>query len=151
MILLDSSISAYLEMFKDLNWLHVAVAGIANFAIGSIWFAPPVFGNAWMKELGITKEDAKKVNMVVVMGGAILMAFVMAITIGMVTMIYARLVMNDAMLAGMMGAALGGGLIGAQMIMNGLFEMRSFKLICITVGHTLVCCIGMTLILLLWK
>jgi hypothetical protein len=31
----------------ELNWLAVLVAAIAYFAIGAIWYAPPVFGRVW--------------------------------------------------------------------------------------------------------
>ena len=34
------------DALGDLNWLAVIVAAIAYFALGAIWFAPPVFGKA---------------------------------------------------------------------------------------------------------
>ncbi|MCO5934504.1 DUF1761 domain-containing protein [Mucilaginibacter sp. RB4R14] len=31
-------------------WPAVAVAGLSGFAVGGIWYAPPVFGKAWMAD-----------------------------------------------------------------------------------------------------
>lgn len=35
------------DVLSDLNWLAVLVAAIAYFAIGALWYAPPVFGKVW--------------------------------------------------------------------------------------------------------
>jgi hypothetical protein len=40
------------ELLGDLNWLAVIVGAIAYFAVGAIWYAPPVFGNRWMAAAG---------------------------------------------------------------------------------------------------
>jgi uncharacterized protein DUF1761 len=42
------------EGFGDLNWLAMAVAALAYFALGAIWYAPPVLGKAWMAASGTT-------------------------------------------------------------------------------------------------
>ncbi len=34
------------------NWVAILVAGVAFFALGAIWYAPPVFGNAWKAAVG---------------------------------------------------------------------------------------------------
>ncbi len=36
----------------DVNYWAVLVAAISNMVIGSIWYMPSVFGNAWMKLSG---------------------------------------------------------------------------------------------------
>jgi Protein of unknown function (DUF1761) len=41
------------DALGELNWLAVIAAAIAYFAVGSIWYAPPVFGNVWMRAAGI--------------------------------------------------------------------------------------------------
>jgi hypothetical protein len=35
------------DLLSDLNWLAVLVAALAYFAIGALWYAPPVFGKVW--------------------------------------------------------------------------------------------------------
>jgi hypothetical protein len=38
---------------RRLDWLAVIVAAIAYFVIGAAWYAPPVFGKAWMAAGGM--------------------------------------------------------------------------------------------------
>jgi hypothetical protein len=40
------------DVLGDLNWLAVIVATLAYFALGAVWYAPPVFGNLWMRSGG---------------------------------------------------------------------------------------------------
>jgi Protein of unknown function (DUF1761) len=41
-----------LSVLGDVNWLAVIVATIVYFAVGGLWYAPPVLGNAWMRAMG---------------------------------------------------------------------------------------------------
>ena len=34
-------------MFSSVDWVGVVLAALAAFAVGGVWFAPPVFGNRW--------------------------------------------------------------------------------------------------------
>lgn len=45
-----------LDVLSDLNWLAVIVAALAYFMLGALWYAPPIFGNAWMKAAGLSME-----------------------------------------------------------------------------------------------
>lgn len=49
------------EIFSQINWLAVLVAGIAYFALGGIWYSF-IFKNAWISLSGINVNDpnAKK-------------------------------------------------------------------------------------------
>jgi len=42
----------------DLNWLAVIVAAIAYFAIGALWYAPPVFGRIWADAGGFSLPES---------------------------------------------------------------------------------------------
>jgi uncharacterized membrane protein len=46
------------DVLSDLNWLAVLVAALAYFAIGALWYAPPVFGKAWMAAGGMSMPEA---------------------------------------------------------------------------------------------
>ena len=35
-----------------MNYLFIAIAVIAQFALGAIWYSPILFGNIWMKIVG---------------------------------------------------------------------------------------------------
>jgi hypothetical protein len=36
-----------IDFLDDLNWAAVVVAALAAFAVGFVWYAPPVFGKYW--------------------------------------------------------------------------------------------------------
>lgn len=71
---------------ENVNWLAVLVAVLPSFVIGSIWYAPPVFGNYWRKVSKLKEKDFEGVsfprqlaittimNFVMVTGLAVLMS-----------------------------------------------------------------------------
>lgn len=61
-----------------MNIYAVFVAAVTTFLIGSIWYHPKVFGNAWMKESGMTHEKAKQANMAKLFGFAFLFSLLIA-------------------------------------------------------------------------
>jgi hypothetical protein len=46
------------DSLSDLNWLAVLVAALAYFAIGAVWYAPPLFGKAWAAAGGMEIPEA---------------------------------------------------------------------------------------------
>ncbi len=46
------------DVLGDLNWLAVLVAALGYFAIGAVWYAPPVFGRIWMTAGGMDMPEA---------------------------------------------------------------------------------------------
>lgn len=46
------------DVLSDLNWLAVLVAALAYFAIGALWYAPPVFGRVWTAAGGMSMPEA---------------------------------------------------------------------------------------------
>jgi uncharacterized membrane protein len=46
------------DVLSDLNWLAVLVAALAYFALGALWYAPPVFGKMWMAAGGMAMPEA---------------------------------------------------------------------------------------------
>lgn len=47
-------------------------------ALGFVWYNPKVFGTAWMKSTGMTKESAKGANMALIFGMSFLFSFFIA-------------------------------------------------------------------------
>ncbi|HEX6331896.1 MAG TPA: DUF1761 domain-containing protein [Actinomycetota bacterium] len=41
------------DLLGDADWLAVLLAAVAYFVIGAVWYAPPVFGRAWMAAGGL--------------------------------------------------------------------------------------------------
>lgn len=44
-------------MFENINEVAVLVSAILAAAVGSIWYSPLLFGNMWMKSVGLTTHD----------------------------------------------------------------------------------------------
>lgn len=45
------------DVLSDLNWLAVLAAALAYFAIGAVWYAPPLFGKGWASAGGLPTPD----------------------------------------------------------------------------------------------
>ena len=72
------------DVLGELNWLAVIVAGIAYFAIGALWYAPPVLGKVWQEAGGATppaegQRPSPAVYVVPLIGGLL-----SAIALGMI-------------------------------------------------------------------
>jgi hypothetical protein len=48
------------DLLGELNWLAVIVATVVYFALGAVWYAPPLFGNAWMKAAGTVIQEGQR-------------------------------------------------------------------------------------------
>ena len=65
----------------QVNYLAVILAAVAAMVVGSLWYGP-LFGNAWMKLVGISKADINKKEMPKLYGimfiGALVEAYVLS-------------------------------------------------------------------------
>ena len=50
------------QVLSQIHWLHVFVAALAYFALGSIWYSPALFARQWIKlnNIDVNNPDAKK-------------------------------------------------------------------------------------------
>ncbi len=63
----------------EMNFLAILVAAISALVVGFIWYNPKVFGDAWMKEAGMTDEQIKGGNMAKIF----VLAFIFAVLLSM--------------------------------------------------------------------
>lgn len=152
----------------DFNFSIVLAATAVPLIIGFIWYHPKVFGNAWMKETGMTPEKGKQANMVVTFGLTILFSFfiaslLMSLVVHQVSV--ASLLSNQpdsgdpasessTMLKrfmelygnsyrtfkhGVFHGTLSGIFLALPIVaINGLFEQKGFKYIAINAGYWIV-------------
>src|SRR3989344_6144047 len=68
-----------------LPYVQILVCAIASMAVGFIWYAPPVFGNMWMKWTGLDpkKMESGKKKMPVMMIVQFIFAVVLATIMSM--------------------------------------------------------------------
>ncbi|MEM9292221.1 MAG: DUF1761 domain-containing protein [Acidobacteriota bacterium] len=48
--------------FDSINFLAVAVAGLAMFLLGGLWYSPLLFGRLWMDAHGHSEEDLERLS-----------------------------------------------------------------------------------------
>lgn len=44
----------------EINYIAIIVASVIVFFVGMLWYSEWLFGALWMKEMGMSKKDAKK-------------------------------------------------------------------------------------------
>jgi hypothetical protein len=140
-----------------LNWLAIVVSIVANFALGSLWYGP-LFGKAWMKEIGMSADKKPtRAEIVRAMGlnifGTLLMAYVLAWNVAGWR--------PSAWNAGEDGSPAAYGFFAAffswlgfvvpVMLNSVAFERRSWKLFGIGAGWQLIGLVVMGMILAYWR
>ena len=65
-------------MENSISWLSLLLATIVPMVLGMIYYHKALFGKAWMSSFGLDEEKLKGGNMPVMMGGAIVMAFLIS-------------------------------------------------------------------------
>ena len=128
---------------STLNWPAIVVAALAGFGLGGLWYSPVLFGRAWSKENGF---EAYKGNAAKIYGFTAFFLVLMSFNLAMF--------LNDPKTTASWGATAGflAGLwtFSAIAVMS-LFELKSWKLIFINGGYSLVSLTGMGAILGAWR
>lgn len=119
---------------ESVNYLAVLVAAVVFFGIGSLWYTPILFGNVWLKEVGITPDEAAKGDMVKTMGLGFIAVLLMTLTLAMFLRDSGYSVVEGAR----WGAYAGIGFSGAIVLLNAAFEGKSWTYIAINAGYALV-------------
>ena len=160
-----------------MNFYAVLVAALTTLVVGSIWYSPVLFGNAWMKETGLTEEELKKGSMLKIFG----LTYIFSL---MITMTLMSLTIHQSGAVGMVGGppliasakpsfaafmadygtayrtfkhgALHGFMAGLFLALpiigtNALYERRSWKYTLVTGGFWVVCFTIMGGIICAWK
>lgn len=136
-----------MEETIPINWFAVVAATAVTFALGGLWFGP-LFGKAWMKELGVDPENAKSGDMGKIFGYSIAFTFVMAYCLAMFFGFGADV---TAITGALYGFLAGFGWVSLSIAVNSQFEGRSWKYVWITGGYWTLAFTLMGLILGLWK
>ncbi len=147
----------------NINFLALLLAALSTLVVGFIWYNTKVFGNIWMKEAGLKEEDMKGANMIKMLAGSFVYAFLMALILQVLTIhqfgalgmiggdtskalpsynafmadygTAFRTFKHGALHGFMTGLFLALPLIGT----NALYERRSFKYVLVTGGFWVVC------------
>ncbi len=136
---------------SNINFLAVIAATLSTFLVGWLWYGP-LFGKAWMKEIGVTEEEVEQGDMAKIFGFSFVFEFIMAFCLAM--FFYGSPESAEIITAGsgaFYGFLTGFGWIFFAMAVNSLYEQRSWKYIFINGGYWTVAFTIMGLILGAWK
>jgi len=124
---------------ENVNWLSMVIATFIPMIVGFIYYNPKVFGNVWMKSLGITEEDIKKRNMLKTYGIAIVMSFILAFFLTNFNNSPGQEGEFDTFKHGAFHGLILTIFIAIPILMtNGLFELKNLKNIFINIGYWLI-------------
>jgi hypothetical protein len=132
------------DVLSEINYLAVAVAALAFFAWGAIYYAPPLAGKTWQKALGRTPEQIRP-NPVIFIASFILY-FVMAVTLAAIARSTGGTDFADGLVLGLF---VGIGIVAAGILNGGMYEQR-MNLAWINLGNGVIGVIIMALIVTIW-
>jgi len=127
-----------LQNFDYLNWVAIAVAALAYFAVGALWYSKALFAKRWIADLKIDVNDpnAKK-GMGVMFGGSLVLMFIQCLAIAVIA---ERLGIRGAgwMNGLKLGAVTGCCFCAAGVGVNYLYEKKPLSLFLINAGYAIV-------------
>jgi hypothetical protein len=62
----------------EINFIALLLSALSTLVVGFIWYHPKVFGTIWMNEAGITGEQMKRSNMILIFGMSFFYAFLIS-------------------------------------------------------------------------
>lgn len=141
---------------NTINWLAVLVAGISAFAIGGIWYSPGLFGKAWMVENNLNEDEIKKSNKSKIFGFTFVFSVLMAINLAMFLAdspagCPADCAQKTDITWGITAGFLAGIWTFCAIATHSLFELKSWRLIFINGGYSMVALMLMGAIIGAWR
>jgi Protein of unknown function (DUF1761) len=106
------------DTLGDVNWLAVIVATIAFFALGAVWYAPPVFGRAWQRASGIVVPEGERPGAAFYIG-PLLTCFLSTVATAMLALATATDTFAEAIVLGLVA---GIGYAAAVAFVGGIFD-----------------------------
>ena len=133
--------------FGAINYVAIAVSAIMLMVLGFIWYAPFVFGRAWVAALGKAKSETPVSGpsraTVAALADAILSSLMLAVVFQVATV--------SRVAGGVIAAlSLAVAVSGISIISHDAFERRPLSLMLIEVGYRLVGYLFVGIILSVW-
>lgn len=137
-------------LFDYLNWPAIAVAAVAYWVLGSLWYSPVLFAKKWIAylKIDVNAPDAKK-GMGLMFGGSLVLMFIQALAIAIIA---ERLHLRGAgWMSGLKLGAITGTFFCATTIgINYLYEKKPLGLFLINAVYVLVGNIIAGIIICIW-
>jgi hypothetical protein len=132
----------------SMNYLAIAVAAVAFMVLGALWYSPILFGAAWMKGIGKSKEQVAADFSYVVYVIALILSFIAAYGIARIMYWTNGYAISEAIKISV--------LVGVCFVLTSLglhdrFEKRPFGLTVINVLYHLIGFVIMGIIISVWR
>lgn len=133
-------------MIKILNiWAILICTGI-YFALGVLWYSPVLFGNIWMKGLGVKMEDLEQKPRDFIVSA--IAAFIATLFLGLLLEIIGK---YDVLISLLIALIIGIGFILTSGIYNVIYEGKEKIVYLIDAGYHIVALLIAGLILGFWQ
>jgi len=132
--------------FQLINWLAVVVAALSAFLVGGIWYSPALFANAWMADNKLSSAELQASSKGRAFGFTAFFSIIMAVNLAM----FLAVPTTTAALGTLWGF-LAGIWTFCAIAIHSLFELKSWRLIFINGGYSVVSLTLMGLILGAWR
>ncbi len=132
--------------FSHINWLAAVAAGLSAFLVGGIWYSKALFGSAWMTDSNLTTEQIQAGNKGKIFGFTAVFSLIMAANLA----IFLSGAKTDVAWGAEAGFLAGIWTFSAIAI-HSLFELKSWRLIFINGGYSIVSLTLMGAIIGLWR
>lgn len=124
----------------SINWLGVILCVIVDFVVGSVWYHPKVFYNAWRTAQSLPDPAQSRPNMAKIWSLTALAALVIAVSMALMVGAIGGAMPGGANLVNgaLVGLMIWLGFVATTYLTNNLFANRGFKVWAIEVGNWLV-------------
>lgn len=132
---------------STINFWAVTAAAVSMFLIGGLWYSDALFAKAWMEENKLSTVDLTKSNRIKIFSLSFIFALMMALNLALF------LNTPETDIGWGIGAGLlaGFGWVALAFATVALFELRSWKYICINGGYLIVSFVVMGGIIGVWR
>jgi len=130
----------------SINWWAVLVSTVVAYAIGAVWYAPPVFGNRWMAALGKSREELGDPARLMV--AQFFLTLVIAAVLAAVVVRFGAVTWIEGAVVGLV---LSVGLVATSLLSDWMFCGFSMRLYWMQIGYKVACITVMGAILGAWR
>ena len=138
-----------MSLLVEVNYWAVLTCGLISIMFGFVWYSPMLLGRAWMDEIEKSEDELKKdFNPIKTYGLSFLCNLFIAFSLAqLMAHSNAYTVAGGIRLAFLCWF----GFIVAPMVINSLFEGKSFKLLLVDSGHHLIVILVFGVVLGAWS
>lgn len=137
-------------MIPEINYWTVILATLSTMVVGSVWYAPKVFGTRWAKLANVSMDGSGK-DAIVPIVVTVLVSFLTAWVLAGATTIAWHFYDGSYLVSALVTAILlWAGFTAARLITHDAFEGRPSGLTVMNMAHELVTVVVMAIIIGVW-